>query len=164
MPMIAHIRRLYDHLFWADRRVLERLRESDSVAEASLRLFAHVLAAEQVWLARLLGEDTAAFEIWPGLSLGECAALADRNRFEYARYLLALTEQELARVVAYRNSRALEFLTPVREILTHVALHGSYHRGQIALALRSSGGEPVNTDYITFTRESGVDPGPLVRR
>jgi len=34
-----------------------------------------------------------------------------------------------------------------------VALHGSYHRGQVAAAVRAAGGEPVNTDYITYVRE-----------
>jgi uncharacterized damage-inducible protein DinB len=36
--------------------------------------------------------------------------------------------------------------------LMHVALHGAYHRGQIAQVIRQGGGEPVNTDFITFQR------------
>jgi uncharacterized damage-inducible protein DinB len=48
----------------------------------------------------------------------------------------------------------MEFQTPIKDLLMHVALHGSYHRGQIAQALRLAGGEPVNTDFITFVRES----------
>ncbi|NIP57628.1 MAG: damage-inducible protein DinB, partial [Gemmatimonadetes bacterium] len=46
-----------------------------------------------------------------------------------------------------------EFRTPIGEILLHVLLHGSYHRGQIALRMRDVGEEPVNTDLITFVRE-----------
>jgi len=34
----------------------------------------------------------------------------------------------------------------------HVALHSVYHRGQAASFVRTGGGEPLNTDYITFTR------------
>ena len=37
-------------------------------------------------------------------------------------------------------------------VLTHVALHGSYHRGQIAALIRSGGDEPINTDYIMWLR------------
>jgi uncharacterized damage-inducible protein DinB len=43
----------------------------------------------------------------------------------------------------------------VEDVLLHVALHGSYHRGQIAAAVRAAGGEPVNTDFVTWTREVG---------
>jgi uncharacterized damage-inducible protein DinB len=158
MDLESHIRRLFEHLFWADRRVLERLRETPSAA--GLRLFAHVLAAERVWLRRIQGSDTSAMEIWPALPLEECATLAGQNRFEYARYLPALTGAELLRVVGYRNSQGAGFHTPVGEILTHVAMHGGYHRGQIALALRSDGAEPVNTDYITFVRDPGAQTAP----
>jgi uncharacterized damage-inducible protein DinB len=31
-------------------------------------------------------------------------------------------------------------------------MHGSYHRGQIAMALRAAGVDPVNTDFIAFAR------------
>jgi uncharacterized damage-inducible protein DinB len=158
MSADSQIRRLFDHMFWADRRVLDRLGENP--LPAGLRLFAHVLAAERVWLRRVEGVDTAGVEIWPALSAEECAELASQNRFEYARYLLSLSESELRRVVAYRNSQGVGFLTPVQEILTHVAMHGSYHRGQIALSLRSGGAEPVNTDYITFVREQGLEAIP----
>ena len=39
------------------------------------------------------------------------------------------------------------------DIVTHVALHGAYHRGQIAWVLRHGAGEPVSTDFITMVRE-----------
>lgn len=31
--------------------------------------------------------------------------------------------------------------------------HSSYHRGQIALLLRSAGAEPAVTDFLFWTRE-----------
>jgi uncharacterized damage-inducible protein DinB len=40
----------------------------------------------------------------------------------------------------------------VKDILTHVGLHGVYHRGQIALLARQGGGTAVATDYIIYTR------------
>ena len=55
-------------------------------------------------------------------------------------------------MVEYRNSRGVVFQNTVAEILTHVALHGSYHRGQIAMRVRAAGGVPVTTDYIVFRR------------
>jgi uncharacterized damage-inducible protein DinB len=54
--------------------------------------------------------------------------------------------------VSYRNSAGREFTNTVADIVTHVAMHGSHHRGQIALKLRASGQEPPYVDYIQFAR------------
>ena len=58
----------------------------------------------------------------------------------------------LERTVHYRNSAGAEFDSKISDILLHVALHGSYHRGKIAAALRGAGADPAPTDYIGFVR------------
>lgn len=153
----TYIGRLFEHVFWADRRVLELLRaapDPERLHEAT-RLFAHVVAAERVWLLRLRGEDSAVQPIWPELTLTEIADLSAANEEEYTRYLREQPASELEREIEYRNSAGTPFRTRADDILTHVALHGSYHRGQVARAVRAAGEEPVNTDYITFVREMG---------
>lgn len=147
----TYLRRLFQHMSWADGRVLECLRATPE--SESLRLFAHLLAAEQVWMARLRGLDQVGLPVWPEMSLAECAAAAEQNRAAYARYLETLSTEALASSVTYRNSTGRSFSTAVGEILIHIAMHGSYHRGQIATRVRIVGGEPVNTDFITFVRE-----------
>jgi len=150
------IRRLVEHMFWADRRVLELLRESGATRSAeALRLYAHVLAAERVWLLRMEGRDASAQPIWPDWTLEQVEEAAVSARAEYERLLEGLTGEGLHRTVEYTNSRGTPFRTRVADILLHVAMHGSYHRGQIAAAVRRAGGEPVNTDYITYVRELG---------
>lgn len=54
--------------------------------------------------------------------------------------------------VEYHTSNGATFRNSVADILTHVALHGSYHRGQIALVTREAGPTPVPTDYIVRAR------------
>jgi uncharacterized damage-inducible protein DinB len=58
----------------------------------------------------------------------------------------------LERTVHYRNSAGAEFESKMSDILLHVALHGSYHRGKIAAALRAGHAEPAPSDYIAFVR------------
>jgi uncharacterized damage-inducible protein DinB len=60
--------------------------------------------------------------------------------------------ETLAREIDYRNSTGTQFRNTVSDILTHVVLHGSYHRGQIARLTREAGGTPAVTDYIAFVR------------
>lgn len=151
--MPAHLRRLFDHVAWADERALAALAAAPEASRAEpLRLLGHVLAAERVWLLRLRGEDAAAQPIWPALGLSECAALAAANAEAFTRYLAGLTDEAAAAEVSYANSRGASFRSRVADVLTHVALHGAYHRGQVAASLRAAGAEPVNTDFITFAR------------
>ncbi|HEX7052245.1 MAG TPA: DinB family protein [Longimicrobiales bacterium] len=150
------VQRLFDHMFWADRRILDLLAASDSARTADvLRLASHLLAAERVWLLRIEGRDSAAQPIWPEWTLDELEHAAEANRAGYERLLERLAEEDLERVVEYTNSKGTPFRTRTADILTHVAMHGSYHRGQIAAAIRRAGAEPVNTDYITFIRDVG---------
>lgn len=151
--MVDSISRLFAYTWWADRRVLALLDGSRVGESRSLDLLAHVLNAERIWLLRIEGVDTTPMEIWPALSVAECRTLAAGNEAAYPRYLDSLAEAEHARRVRYRNQTGAEFVTSVADILTHVALHGAYHRGQIAAELRAQGHVPVNTDFITFVRE-----------
>lgn len=153
--LVLYLERLFEQVFWADRRVLELLRSSPAAGENedAARLLAHLLAAERVWLLRLLGEDGSVQPIWPELTLEEMEAMSTANRTGYTRFLAALTEPGLEREAEYRNSTGAAFRTRVVDVLTHVALHGSHHRGQVARAVRAIGVAPVNTDYITYVRE-----------
>ena len=149
--MMDHLDCLFAHLAWADEHVLQSLRDAGDDASQAEELFAHILGSEIVWLSRIQGRQSDV-PVWPSLSLDECAALAARVRGEYDRLLASLDEQGLSRLVHYRNSAGLEFDSKVEDMLVHVALHGAYHRGQIALLLRAGGSTPAATDYIAFVR------------
>ena len=151
--MKEHFQRLFQHANWADRRVLDVLRKQSPDNERARKLFCHVLAAERAWITRLGGQDSATIPIWPDLSFDDCASWLEQNAASYSQFLDDLTADGLDHVITYRNSKGAEFNTPVQEVLTHVALHGAGHRGQIAAALRDAGNEPANTDFITFVRE-----------
>ena len=145
-----HLRALLDHMAWADEGILESLRQP-GVPNRAIELFAHVLGAENVWLTRLQ-QRPQAVAVWPTLTLEECAQLSAENRQRFAAYLARLTSEDLRRTVHYRNSAGVEFDTPIEDILLHVAMHGSYHRGQVSLLVRDAGAEPRPTDFIAFVR------------
>lgn len=151
------VHRLLEHMAWADARVLALLADTseDRIGETA-RVFGHLLAAERVWLLRLTDPEAAREPVWPELGLAEMKALAAANAAGYARLIAGLRPDALQAEVAYTNSQGIAFRTAVGDVLTHVAMHGSYHRGQVAAAVRRSGSEPVNTDFITFVREHGA--------
>ena len=144
------LEKLYDHNGWAHDAIVADLRRAPPDAE-TLRLLAHVVAAEHLWLSRIDGV-TARVAVWPTLTLDEIVNLEAENRARF-RDLLARPDDTRLRRVQYRNSAGNEFENDVESILTHVATHGHYHRGQIARAMRAAGREPVYTDYIGFVRK-----------
>lgn len=154
MQTLETICQLFTYNHWANRRVLDSFKDSPHRNGDAVRVLAHLLIAEKMWLARLLNnEDTTGFDFWPELLLEECAALADENRKAYAVLFENLTENNLDAVATYKNSKGVEYRTSFRDILMHVAFHGTYHRGQVARLVRMGGGTPAYTDYIAFVRE-----------
>lgn len=145
------IRLLFDHMAWADELVLTALQTSPGEDPHAMEQFAHVLAAEHVWLRRI-EERAASVVVWPALTLAECEALAAENRRAFTAFLAKETDISLTREVRYVNSAGRAFRSRVLDILLHVSLHGSYHRGQVSLMTRRSGGTPAPTDFIAFIR------------
>ena len=153
--MKNQLERVFRSMSWADRQVLVSLRNCPAAQAEALPLLAHLLAAEHIWLARL-EQRSARLVVWPQLTADECEQFAAENEAGYRTFLARLDPSQLGIQLHYRNTKGQEFATPVLDILTHVVIHGAYHRGQIARCIGRSGGVAVNTDFITFARE--VEP------
>ena len=117
---------------------------------------AHVCTADGVWLRRLRGESTVGTELWPDLAPRDVGALARANAEEWSRYLATLRDDDLSMDLRYLNMAGDEFSTAVGDIMEHVLLHGAYHRGQAAAALRAAGVAPPATDYVAWVRAAGA--------
>ena len=149
--MLTEICRLMEHAEWADGVLLSALHATVNVPADAVREYAHVLGGAEVWLGRLERRPARA-AVWPALTLAELHELAGAVHAGYARYVAALDEPALERLIAYTNSAGQSFETSVKDILMHVALHGQYHRGKTNLLLRQAGLSPAPTDYIAFVR------------
>jgi uncharacterized damage-inducible protein DinB len=156
--MRDHLTRVFQHLEWADARVLESLRDAHTILKKDLDLYSHILGSEHTWLSRINGVP-AKIAIWPTLTLDECEKLAAENAAAYQKLASELTPESRERRITYRNSAGDQFTSTMEDILTHVSLHGAYHRGQIAVSLRASGSVPIPTDYIAFVRGAPAATG-----
>src|ERR1700674_2088036 len=149
--MRDHFIKVFQHLAWADARVVESLRAARNVLKRDQELYAHVLGSEHIWLSRI-GGTAPKVAVWPTISLDECARLAAENAAAYQKLASSLTQEAMERAITYRNSAGDEYTSTLEDILTHVSLHGAYHRGQIAASVRAAGDTPIPTDYIAFAR------------
>ncbi|MGE3175214.1 MAG: DinB family protein [Planctomycetota bacterium] len=148
--LAGHLRRVFAHLRWADTETLVTLQQHAAGAVARAR-FMHVIAAEHVWLSRLRGTQQE-LAVWPEFTSDGCRRWMERNHRELEALLAGADDDALRRPVRYTNSAGQAFTDTAADILEHVALHGSWHRGQIAVLLRQDGGVPAPTDYIAFVR------------
>lgn len=162
---VADVRALYLYNEWANARIFSAAAELNQQTFAEPRgssfssirdTVAHIATSEWVWLRRWRGESPESVPEWEPLR--EAAALTRKLaeiEADRAAFLLGLTDEELARPLAYRNLKGDEFRQPLVDQLVHVVNHSTYHRGQVATLSRQAGFPAPATDLIVFKRENG---------
>lgn len=154
METIEALRHQFAYNEWANRCVFEAFGSPENQSPKAVRLFAHLLLTEKMYLLRILrNADTTGFDFWQYETLAECEALMRENSSAYGAFLKDLTEEDLSRITTYKHSKGIEYRNTYREMLTHVLAHSAYHRGQVAWVVRIGGGTPAYADYIAFLRQ-----------
>jgi len=141
--------------------VPEPLRSGPEFRKA-VTLAAHLVAGRRLWLFRMGGarQGPGPNDFFPeGVTLAELAARLEDMQAAWSAFLSGLDDAALARDFEYQSFEGRWFRNTVADILTQLFGHSSYHRGQIALLLRSIGAEPAVTDFVFWTREEIERPG-----
>jgi uncharacterized damage-inducible protein DinB len=144
--------KLFDYDYWANSETLTSLKTVGSGADKPRKTFNHVIGAQRIWLARFENPAPPSAQPWPDMTLEECALAIEDLRQRWKELLDSLTPEKLAGELAYRNLKGVEFKTPIQDVLMHLILHSTYHRGQTAAAVREAGGKPASTDYVVYCR------------
>ncbi|APG05548.1 hypothetical protein BJI69_17670 [Luteibacter rhizovicinus DSM 16549] len=129
---------------WADAHPSEHL--------ACLRLLNHALLVDQVFKAHLTGASPAVATVsapeQPTLeALRSEVAAIDRW---YEDYVASLPGASLDEVVAFTFTDGDRGSMTRDEILHHVVLHSTYHRGNVGQILRSLGMAPSRDTLTSF--------------
>jgi len=159
-PLTDRFRRWFEHERDAHARTLASLeavpqdRRDGPEFRRALAIFGHVVAARRAWLGRLGLAPPFTGALFPA----EVELDALRSDCAEAERLWAVAyegfdDDALARVVDYRSFDGNRFRNRVEDILAQLFGHSSYHRGQIAMLVRASGGQPAITDLIYWCRE-----------
>jgi uncharacterized damage-inducible protein DinB len=142
---------LWEYNRWANDIVLMTLEKyGPEVPPTSLRLMSHIANSQSVWLSRIIGQPAPA-AIWEEHDIAKCKQL-NADSLQGIKAVIDGQADNLDAIVAYKNSSGIAFENSILDILLQVFTHGGYHRAQIAMQLRQSGLEPVNTDYISWVR------------
>ena len=153
---IDSFRRLFAYDHWGNLATLDSIRLATlAPSSRACAVLGHLIGAGRVWLDRLHGRASTS-EIWPSLTLDQCAAGFAELDAGWNAFIDQLKPADLDRKVTYVNSKGERWESAISDILMHVALHGTYHRGQIAMLIRESGNPPAYTDFIEATRRGVV--------
>jgi uncharacterized damage-inducible protein DinB len=181
MSKLGLIVEVYAHNEWANNVILDT---AAKVPEAALKTqplgsyttiiadLAHVIGAQVTWLGRWqtgkMPEDALRFEDMD--SLAELRAEAETSHQNLREYLSELTDEDVDAAAEYElwiNPSATEEeraallaryanpqVWPRWKMFHHVANHGSFHRGEIALLLTALGESPGDLDFLHYQRFS----------
>jgi uncharacterized damage-inducible protein DinB len=155
VTLADYLRRQFAYNAWANEEVLKTLRSAGGEDARSLQLMSHILAAERVWIERLK-QVPQSVPVWPQSDLVKCEAEASALAQLWSDYLNGMNDSGLSRAASYKNSKGETWSSTVGDVLTHVAMHSAYHRGQIASHMRASGMTPAYTDFIHAIRQGFV--------
>jgi uncharacterized damage-inducible protein DinB len=140
---------------WASRRLLDAAlalpedqqhREFGVSHKSLMGTLEHIFFADRIWFARtvdpgVLQSNETLSAAWPQL----------QRRWE--DWAASLTDQDLTRVIEYKDLKGNPHRTPVWQIGLHVVNHATLHRGQAMSLLRQLGVAPPPTDLIFYYRE-----------
>jgi uncharacterized damage-inducible protein DinB len=156
MGLLEHLRRQFTYDEWANREVLAGLKSSTRAAPQPLRLLAHILSAERLWLERIRKQPQS-LPVWPDFAIDQCESQIAEVARLWRTFLAQLDPAGLPANVTYKNSKGEPWNSTVEDILTHVVLHSAYHRGQIASQVRAGGEQPAYTDFIHAVRQGLIE-------
>ena len=160
MSKLELIRDFYDYNEWANRRLLKVASglgddnvvysPGSSLADA-VSTMAHVAAAQINWLERWRGgvnrvstvELASAMSSWD-----DVRAAFGRSHAGLHEYIASLTDADLDRQLGYKDSSGTSNERPLWQLMTHVANHGTYHRGEAAAELTALGHSPGDLDFV----------------
>jgi uncharacterized damage-inducible protein DinB len=159
--LVSQYRRWFDYEQDAHAKAIQSLesvpwdRRSSPEFIRAVGILAHIVAARRAWLGRLGAAPPATGSLFPqDLSLDQVIAQWNDVARLWTDFLGHLTDEAIARPFEYQSLDAGRFRNRLEDVLTQLFGHSSYHRGQIAMLVRASGGEPAITDFIYWCRES----------
>jgi uncharacterized damage-inducible protein DinB len=167
MDNLETLQELFRHMEWADAKVWAAvLACPGAVEEAALkeRLY-HIHMVQRAFLKVWRAEPFEPLEPASFPDLSSLLGWARENYAEFNEYIRGLGGMDLERPIVMpwiemfeaRLGRKADAPT-FHETLLQVAMHSTYHRGQVSTRLRELGGKPPLTDFIAWIWSARPQP------
>jgi uncharacterized damage-inducible protein DinB len=135
---------------WANRRLLEAIQQV-SEKDETVKLFSHLISAQNKWLNRVTNEQPDSTNGWFGtpLTLDQLESQWNKSVTHWLELLESKNETDLEALVIFsRPSDGKKLSVKLRDLVLQINYHSINHRGQILRLLREQGVKAPATDYI----------------
>lgn len=149
--MQNHFINLFQYNGWANEQIFSALAVVENPPEKILELLSHIILSQETWLGRVRSSYDNVF--WKPLSIEELKQRSIKSTNNWLALLNNPAENDLEKEYQYRNTKGVEAISSLKDIITHLINHSTYHRAQINLLLRQNSFEPAQTDYIFYKRK-----------
>ncbi|HET6763042.1 MAG TPA: DinB family protein [Longimicrobiaceae bacterium] len=152
-------RHMFEYSLWASRKLLDACAELTDEqwtrdlgnSFPSVRdTFAHLIAAEWLWLKRWKGHSPGRPDWVDTASVARLREILDEVHAERSAFLDGLTDAGTEDVVSFTFLSGKAGAQRLGGIMSHVNNHSTYHRGQVVTMLRQLGVAPPSTDLYAY--------------
>jgi len=148
--MKTHFVRIFEYNLWANNLFSETILKADYKNPKIDVLLSHTLAAELIWLNRVDDINEIIPDVWEAFPTAEAIMTLKKADELWLQFLNKVPD--LDSIISYADSEGNSHQTALKDIITHVANHGTHHRGQLATLLRQEDIAPPASDFIFFAR------------
>jgi len=161
MSSLALLRTLFSYRAWAHDELLDRMESLDpelhrEERHAALRLIHHCHVVDRIFAAHLVGAEhgfsTDSPQETPTLAeLRQAVTESDRW---YREYLDTATPDLLAASVPFTFTDGDKGCMSREEMLTHLVLHGGYHRGEVGRVMAQVSVSPPWDTFAVYLHKT----------
>lgn len=161
MSTATPLHSLFKYKAWSNDQLFIELAKVDSLAQQearhnAMRILNHIYVVDQIFAAHLSGavqsftatntSETPTLE-----ALRDGVAMLDAW---YVDYAADVSPEQLAENIAFTFTDGDQGLMTREEMLTHVSLHGAYHRGGAGRIMTQAGTPPPRDLYTRFLHQT----------
>ena len=145
---------------WIDAETLKSIKEVSATAYAEkrhlmLRLMNHIFVTDTIFKANITGQSHGytALNTPETPTVQELEARMAECTHWYINHLTSMTPADLAETITFRFVDGGDGKMSASDMLNHVLLHGTYHRGAVGWLLSECGSVPPRDVLTVFLRD-----------
>jgi len=145
---------------WIDAETLKSIKEVSATAYSEkrhlmLRLMNHIFVTDTIFKANITGQSHGytALNTPETPTVQELEARMDECTHWYINHLTSMTPADLAETITFRFVDGGDGKMSASDMLNHVLLHGTYHRGAVGWLLSECGSVPPKDVLTVFLRD-----------
>jgi uncharacterized damage-inducible protein DinB len=156
-----HLKNEYKCKKWANSELIAAISQIDSTEfpdkhRFAVRLRNHTYVADQIFKADISGEKHSF--TWVNTNdtptLDDLSSNIKKSDEWLCDYVDSASEEELSTVISFTFTDGDKGNMTIHEILSHLLIHGAYHRGNIGMVLGDCGVDKTNDIFTRFLHES----------